>query len=316
LHIEAHFDESGTDHSSYELTLAGYLFESDRMEEFCNAWKTELAIYNLPYFHMVDCAHRSPPFEKMQMGLMHLIKRYSINGIVCNIKNRKSNSGGAYFEAARRAVNSAVKWADQTSYSGRIEYFLEAGAFGTGLLDCYFSESAANPASLLYGRYAGHAFIPKEGNPGVQAADLLAWQYQNYTKKRSTNDIARLDLRALLRHPHYIEDDCGALPRESKIQSVSAASKNIEVVYYLPKCDEDKNGLTLAASKDFTNLYFLNGSNPRNVLACSNCLRALVGGVSIMEINSFIHGANDKLMIRCWCGTTCLIPKDMVPFAH
>lgn len=53
--VEAHFDESGTD--ADEMTLAGYIFETQRMEAFKREWSLLLEQHGLPYFHMVDCAH-------------------------------------------------------------------------------------------------------------------------------------------------------------------------------------------------------------------------------------------------------------------
>ena len=84
MNIEAHFDESGT--GSDQITVAGYLFESEKISLFYDQWHHELERYGLPYFHMVDCAHGMPPFNTMekierirlQMKLMNLIKRFSI----------------------------------------------------------------------------------------------------------------------------------------------------------------------------------------------------------------------------------------------
>jgi hypothetical protein len=319
LRVEAHFDESGTD--AKELTLAGYLFEAERIDLFSVEWNALLSKYDLPYFHMVDCAPGNPPFHKLgktdrtklQMQLQ-LIKRYSINGIVCNIPNINDNIGKSYLEGVRGAVRLALEWADKVSFAGNIAYLFEAGATGQGLADGHFQQIATDPASSAAHRYAGHAFLPKAGNPGVQAADLLAWQYHNFTKKRAKAGLARLDLRALLRHPHHMSDLCGDLPREPNIQSVEASRSRIETVYYLPAAthDEIAKAAIFHPKEDLT---VMTGVNHGQVLACPNCFRAVCEGVSVSDLWKKLI-VDHYLMIRCWCGTYCRIPKVMAPFAQ
>jgi len=311
LRVEAHFDESGTD--AAEITLAGYLFEAERIDPFGAQWNEVLARYDVPYFHMVDCAHGAKPFEKLdkinriklQMQLMALIKRYAINGIVCNITNVPDNAGASYLEGVKGAVKVALDWADKAAYSGKIGYFFEAGASGQGLAEVHFGEIAKDPASSAAHRYAGHAFVPKLGNPGVQAADLLAWQYHNFTKKRATASLARLDMRALLRHPHHISDQCGDPPREPKIQSVRESRDRIETVHYLPKAKPGVKYAEIHPEEDFT---AFSGSSPGATLACPNCFRAVAENCPPKMFSDIV--------IRCWCGTRCLIPPMLPPFVR
>lgn len=313
LSIEVHFDESGT-HAD-EITLAGYLFESKRLDEFCEKWESELKKFDLPFFHMVDCAHGTGIFNKIeksdrlkiQMNLMRLIKRYSVNGIVANIKNDRKNSGEGFRSLVVCAAESVVRWAMATTYTGKVGYYFEAGANGHGLVGDWFNDVARNPGSTGYYRYGGHSFLPKEGNPGVQAADLLAWQYHNYTKKRKKKDLARLDLRALLRHPHVIDDACGPPPRESSMQSVKASRLNNETVHYLPRATQKqiKTGAIIVMHHDFTPFI---GRVRCGILACPDCFRALAEGYPIAGIRGII--------IKCWCGTHCLAPMQMAPFAQ
>lgn len=311
MRLECHFDESGTD--AAELTLAGYLFEAQRIDRFCEAWDAVLAEYNVPFFHMVDCAHGAPPFDhlkkvdliRMQMRLMRLIKRYSTNGVVCNISNNLDNAGSSYAEAVELALCTVMEWAEQTAFAGQIAYFLEAGAKGLGLVETIFGRISQDPARTAAHRYGGHAFKPKGGNPGVQAADLLAWQYHNYTKKRADAGVTRLDLRALLRHPHHISDKCGKPARDARLQSVEESQTRIETVYYLPTISEKEATQTtlLVAGSDFT--FFESDWSPV-VLACPNCWRA----VCEMPL-SHIQG----IALKCWCGTYCYTPPLMAPFS-
>ena len=123
MSIEAHFDESGT--REEETTVGGYLFEASRIDEFYERWLAELKIYNLPFLHMVDFAPGNPPFDSMnlderirlQMKLMRLLKRFSVNGIVCNVPN--DGNENAYVLAAQKAVFAISEWAETTAYNGR-----------------------------------------------------------------------------------------------------------------------------------------------------------------------------------------------------
>lgn len=315
LRLEAHFDESGTDAS--ELTVAGYLFDAERVAEFSDEWNKILAENGVPFFHMVECAPGKKNFAhldknervRMQMRLMRLIKRFSINGFVCNINRQADNSGTSYNEAVRMTLNAVMNWANSTAFAGRIEYFLEAGATGQGLADASLKEIAADPVRASAHRYARHAFIPKVGNPGVQAADLLAWQYHNFTKKRAQASLARLDLRALFRHPHSVFDECGEPPRASSQQSVKMSRARIETVHYLPTVSEEqtKCGAVLLPSKDGAIASQADALTIDLVLACPNCLRALC---ELSKTNCI-----RDIYLKCWCGTYCATPSVLPPYA-
>lgn len=314
LRIEAHFDESGTDQN--EITVAGYLFEAEKIDRFCDEWITLLRRNDIPYLHMADFAPGNAPFHKienrtrLQMQFMRLIKSHSINGIVCNIQNDKSNNGLSYLTGAKGAVRAVLDWADKTAYDGKIAYFFEAGATGQGLVEGEFQRIAKDPAISASHRYAGHGFLPKEGNPGVQAADFLAWQYHNFTKKRAKADLARLDMRALMRHPHLINDKCGEPPRRSRAQSCGESRGRLEYVHYLPAITpEEAKGLSvLVAGADGFGIMVQGDAAPTGVLACPNCWRSLIESHHNRVIN---------MAFKCWCGTysfkPAILPPHVVP---
>jgi hypothetical protein len=43
----------------------GLLFEKEASKALDLEWKALLAEFGLPFFHMVDCAHLMPPFDKL-----------------------------------------------------------------------------------------------------------------------------------------------------------------------------------------------------------------------------------------------------------
>jgi hypothetical protein len=80
---EGYFDESGSfEEEPGVFCVAGYLIESAQAAAMDQRWGEILAQHNIPYFHMVDCAHGAPPFADMEkaerieveMKLIGLIK--------------------------------------------------------------------------------------------------------------------------------------------------------------------------------------------------------------------------------------------------
>jgi hypothetical protein len=290
------------------MTMAGYLFETSRISDFSEMWHQRLHKLGLSYFHMVDCAHGKGDYIaiptnariRLQMNLMRLIKEFSINGIVCNVKNEPDNSGKIYGSLVERCFRSVSLWADAASHDGKVEFFFESGAKGAGYANAYFERNRRDPNSPVFKRYGGHTFISKEGNAGIQAADFLAWQYQNFTKKRTSLDLPRLDTRALLRHPHLISDECGEAPVKSVLQNIEESRAYKEVVYYMPKATRQQieHGSVLIPSTDFT--LFQGESKRKVVMACSSCFRALTDRIEISQMRNVI--------IKCFCGQHSFLP--------
>lgn len=313
--IQAHFDESGTD--AAEITVAGYIFEESRVQDFEEKWDQVLARFDVPFFHMVDCAHGNSPFDdldkteriKLQMVLMGLIKRYSVNGFVCHMDNAKQDG---YVPATQKCLDLVRSWCTTTKYEGDISYFFESGARGQGELDIFMSNLGSSDDLIHRYRYQKHAFLSKLNNPGVQAADFLAWQYQKYTKDRNTRSVGRLDLRALMRHPHVIYDSQGVPPKESAFRSVNKSRSFNESIHYLPRREARPSDTVIAVMND---IVPLSGNIEGRHLACANCFRVLVENSTPSEIFQRFAVPNN-LLLRCWCGRDSLVPAILAPYAH
>jgi len=317
LLVEAHFDESGTD--AKEVTVAGYIFEAGRLAEFSEKWKVVLQQYNLPFFHMVDCAHGNKTFAHLkqdrnarsaiQLELMRLIRRYAVNGIIANISNNKEDRKGSYLAAAEAAARAVISWSQRTAYDGKVAYFFEQGATGEGALKEFFSGLDQEQRQEFL--YQSHTFSEKADSPAVQAADLLAWQYHNFTKKRETKDLARLDLRYLLRTPHLIDDSEGDPPRESRCESIAESRVRRETIYYLPRKDRDPEGGNFVLLAD---VQMFSGKSKGSILACPACRRAVAEDITLKDI-WFPNNITKSMQVKCWCGTWCGFPKTAIPCA-
>ena len=84
---EVYIDESGTHDQSSFLVIAGYVYLRKKAKRFSRGMEELLKKYGLPYFHMVDCAHGAPPFDKLskqqcidvEKGVIKLTKRFTRN---------------------------------------------------------------------------------------------------------------------------------------------------------------------------------------------------------------------------------------------
>ena len=224
--IEAYFDESigqGRDKASGRmipiLCVAGYLFRSDQAKALCDDWAGVLAPYELPYFHMVDCAHGAgvfagiPKNERASIAAKMIgnIKRRTLQGIAVSVnlehwKNLAPDSpiiGSPYSFCMSVAMAGVQRWIEDTKYEGGAAYFFEAGHDSSTEANWIMEQTFNVPELRRDARYIGHAFVQKASAPPVQAADLLAWQF--YTDVRRQLEGAtqhRKDFASLIEHPH------------------------------------------------------------------------------------------------------------------
>jgi len=221
--VEAYFDESGTHDDSPVLCVAGYIFEKGSCVMFDKEWSNVLNKFNLPYFRMSACAHHSEPFNKLTndqcdqvaRNMISIIKKWASKGIAITVEQKiydkivptSPNLGSAYSCCMHQCLIAVRSWADENRYTGKIAYFFETGHKSHSetdqIITKLFNESALN-YSL---RYAGHSFIPKKDANGIQAADLVAWQWFTDRKRIREGLPHRKDCIALMfdgKPPHNV----------------------------------------------------------------------------------------------------------------
>lgn len=153
-------------------------------------------------FHMVECAHGNGPFanlskpERIDVNtrMIEIIKRRAVQGLAVTVDNLDFLSVMAEFPAAERAYKTAYSFCSHTILAGvgswlyrnpkvaEMAYFFEDGHDSKQQSKTVMDNLFAVPEKCEQYRYAGYAFVPKRKSYGVQAADLLAWQW--YTDKR------------------------------------------------------------------------------------------------------------------------------------
>lgn len=188
----AYFDESGTHDGSPVLCVAGYLIPEEARQEFNSKWTEALESKGLTHFHMVDCAHGNGEFSglskndriEVQTRLIDLIKSSSARGIgamvVASVYEQlmpyHPNMGSAYTYCIWHCLEATRLWIEELGTAVEIDYHFERGHQSDREADRIMSFAFSNPASREPFGYASHTFVDKRMVPGVQAADLLAWQ--------------------------------------------------------------------------------------------------------------------------------------------
>jgi hypothetical protein len=223
VQVESYFDESGTHDGSPVLCLAGYIVERDQSTRMAEEWNAALNWSELPrpleYFRMSECAHGHGQFEGVSMEhgielekrMIAIIKARTIRGVAVTVSETEFNQiipqdralvGSPYSFCAQIILAGVSHWIDDNPETEQAAYFFEAGHKHAPETEWIMRSLFKNERAAQAHRYAGHGFLPKVGNPGVQAADLLSWQ--SYTDRRHMLEKRprRKDYASLLEHPH------------------------------------------------------------------------------------------------------------------
>ena len=212
-------DESGTHQGSPAMSVAAYIFEKDQHLILEKSWREALEECELPYFHMVDCAHGLAPFDKMTpkerdtlcRRLIGMIKLRMQLGLVVSVSEKDYEEArsrdwtvSAYTYCIQWIFNGVAEWADSNSISGEIVYFLEAGHRHQNEMNRAMQWVPRIPQFTARMRYRGHFFGKKDDYCGLQAADILAWEWNKdfINIRAGMPRPRRKSLRSLLEKPH------------------------------------------------------------------------------------------------------------------
>jgi hypothetical protein len=218
IFTEAFVDESGTHEGSAMLTVAGYMFRQDQARLFSRDWKKVLDHYGLPAAHMTDAVHCAGDYKRAGLvmadcdlcnrRLIENIKRRTIFGFGVSVDpemyerivGRENNAPSPYTFALQGCFTIIRRWAKRTSFDGSISYIFEAGHNSASEASRYIDMLLASPESKEVHRYARHSFLDKRLARELQAADMLAWQYQHFHARKAVGiDRPRKDYAALIR---------------------------------------------------------------------------------------------------------------------
>jgi hypothetical protein len=195
--------------------------ESEQAKLLAKEWRAVLDTRQLPYFHMVDCAHGSGVFKPLTpqqriyvaSQMIGIIKRRTIAGFAISVNVEQFREmmpehhliGSAYSFCATLVIAAIRRWIMTVNYSGDMAYFFEAGHPSKSEADRIMTGMFNDPKLRALSRYVGHAFVEKKRSAPVQAADLLAWQFYTDARRQvEGHTVHRKDFESLLEHPHQV----------------------------------------------------------------------------------------------------------------
>lgn len=214
--VETYFDESGTHQGSKVLCLAGYVVESEAGKRLSDDWALMLERYGLPFFHMVDCVHGRPPFdgltrkeqdeaERSAIRIMRThINQCFVVSLMPEVFDRYVPAspliGSPYSVCIHACLGAAQAWADINAYRGDIAYFFESGHQSQSEANRIMTKIFSVPALRDKQRYVAHTFADKRKVFPLQAADIIAWLWNNECKRKmdTSRPQRRRDLNALM----------------------------------------------------------------------------------------------------------------------
>lgn len=162
--------------------MAGYIFKKNEAIKLGHEWKKVLQRKELPYFHMVDCAHGNGPFANLSKAeridvetqMIEIIKRRAVQGLAVTVDNLDFLAVMAQYPAAARAYKSAYSFCTHTILAGTgtwlaanpkvgaMAYFFEDGHASASQSKNLMDELFNVPEKREQYRYAGYGFVPKE----------------------------------------------------------------------------------------------------------------------------------------------------------
>jgi hypothetical protein len=179
VQVESYFDEAGSHDDSTTLCVAGYLFYMREAIRLKREWNKVLKRNDLPFFHMVDCAHGNNPFDKLRKTqrasiakkMIELIKTHTAIWFAVTLDleewklHRPLNKviGDDYTFCAHTIIAGVGQWIKEHPETEQCAYFFEAGHKSQREANTIMKTIFDNSRLQSDYRYAAHAFIPNVG---------------------------------------------------------------------------------------------------------------------------------------------------------
>ena len=218
--IESYVDESGTDPDDLAHVLAGYIIKPDHGLKMAMKWKAVLRKYDIPYFHMTDCAHYThcEPYKSLgrekcinlAAELIWLIKVHCMEGFALCFSPKHYMLYNDESVSTRNAYTHSVNMVHlhiravltQRNLLGHeISYTFEAGhrdrRHARAVLDKLVDDQQGKEEFA-------YSFQKKPDAVLLQAADILAWHCSTYIRRRTESKPLRKDFHSMLDIPHRI----------------------------------------------------------------------------------------------------------------
>jgi hypothetical protein len=233
-YYSAYLDESYQKTPSL-ISVAGYIVKSDQVLQMSVEWANALKEKGLPFFHMVDFAHRKPPFDKLtraeidatQRSIFRILKRHALHGfsVIANTNHFKKTALGemsdeAYSLCLHWCMTQMASWLIVHDPGASLSYYIENGNTHQARAGAVIGAELQKGANSFGGAYLFHQFSSKMDVRLLQAADILAWQSAKHVKDHIKRERApRKDFLDLVHQGHSITYISGAKNEVNVMQS-------------------------------------------------------------------------------------------------
>lgn len=240
--IRAYFDEGGTHRGSPFTCVAGYLFHHEGDTAFPGQWNAALSTAGLPpgtIFHAADCLVRRQgtpyegwPLERCEeliaslatvicdtaaLGVMSAVSRQAVEETATASPGLFEGLIGSRYALCLMGVLTVLgQRLEDKNQPDAVYYVFEAGDENQRAASAVLDEIALNPELVKRFHYGGHAFEPKGAFPHFQAADLLAWEWQ---QRHKVAGPTRPPLLRLIRYVPHVHQPYGG-PKSIGVQAI------------------------------------------------------------------------------------------------
>jgi hypothetical protein len=209
LEIIAYSDETETAHRVFGV--AGYWGLARDWEAFETLWNAKLKEYGLTEFHAVDCEQGHGEFEgrtdrkrirdafieiithSMIHGYFHALDLRSWDPLADQISHLRFPMGDPYYIAFQMALEGVSADADRVAPDERVAFVFDDRHDSGKALGLFRDlKYSTNPEFARIARRLGTVAFPGSKEfPGLQAADLLAYEAQKYLADTAWTDSPR-----------------------------------------------------------------------------------------------------------------------------
>jgi len=222
--LAGYFDESGTHDSRAKLVVAGFVADKDSWATFEEDWNASLEDQKVPFFKAQWFEKRKEFFrdgwddrrrKAFMTSLISAIESARLVSMSCSVEMELFNEivptgkvrnklGSAYTLCGQRCMSHAMKTAKSQSVSERIAYWFDAGHKNRyEFQEAYDKEKEDVRDRALLGPLT---FADEQRVPGLQAADLLAYELALYQTGKQHRRALRTIVTDPLLHTQWLRE--------------------------------------------------------------------------------------------------------------
>lgn len=206
--FEVYSDDSGT-HPNSEIAIAAcYIASKKQWDKFSKDWTAFCQEEGLPFFHMAEfmakpeaghkpyCDWDNDKKNRVWDRVVKIINRRAAFGIAVGVPKESFNrlapdhfkaeyAGDNYTYAVKTMLGVIRDWRAEQGLELPMQYVFDRGSSGQEQIEHVWNVGERFPLVARQCGFApdGYGFQDKKIFKPLQAADILAWQWQNHLRK-------------------------------------------------------------------------------------------------------------------------------------